>query len=283
MRKKNMEAGRTYHFRVKPAVPGTTSNFEAPLIWTHPRSKDMPPLPSVFMEIMPTDVNLLSATIQWSAGSSPKYEVQYLLMDGVSDWITATDCASSTAIKKKNLQAQGSTPFAFRWRGWALDQWGDWSHVAGPIAPPVPATTLGRVLAPLLVSSMGNTVATPSLGGKVIGLYFSAHWCGPCRQFTPGLVNFYHQMRSLGRPFEVVFVSADRSDRDFQSYFHEMPWLAVPYESHERQALEEKHEIRGIPTLKILNSSGRVVDADARARPLTVQTFDNWYAQCMQG
>ena len=23
---------------------------------------------------------------------------------------------------------------------------------------------------------------------KIYGLYFSAHWCGPCRKFTPKLV-----------------------------------------------------------------------------------------------
>ena len=26
---------------------------------------------------------------------------------------------------------------------------------------------------------------------ELIGIYFSAHWCPPCRQFTPILSNFY--------------------------------------------------------------------------------------------
>jgi len=32
-----------------------------------------------------------------------------------------------------------------------------------------------------------KVTAEAALGGKVVGLYFSAHWCPPCRQFTPVL------------------------------------------------------------------------------------------------
>jgi nucleoredoxin len=34
--------------------------------------------------------------------------------------------------------------------------------------------------------------------GKNIGLYFSAHWCGPCRQFTPQLVKMYEKLTGWG-------------------------------------------------------------------------------------
>ena len=33
-------------------------------------------------------------------------------------------------------------------------------------------------------------------GKKVVGLYFSADWCGPCRKFTPELLAFYKKMNS---------------------------------------------------------------------------------------
>ena len=36
-----------------------------------------------------------------------------------------------------------------------------------------------------------KTSELPSEQGAVIGLYFSAHWCPPCRGFTPILKNFY--------------------------------------------------------------------------------------------
>ena len=41
-----------------------------------------------------------------------------------------------------------------------------------------------------LLNSKGKEVSKEVLAGKTIGLYFSAHWCPPCRGFTPKLVEF---------------------------------------------------------------------------------------------
>lgn len=66
--------------------------------------------------------------------------------------------------------------------------------------------------------------------GGVIGLYFSAHWCPPCRGFTPQLAQWYNKVKSgpHGSEFEIVFVSFDRDEKSFNEYFAEMPWLALP-------------------------------------------------------
>lgn len=66
---------------------------------------------------------------------------------------------------------------------------------------------------------------------KVIGVYFSASWCGPCQQFTPILAEFYKKMNSKGKKFEVIFVSRDRSAEEFGRYYSKMPWLAIPLTS----------------------------------------------------
>ncbi|XP_052128314.1 nucleoredoxin-like [Frankliniella occidentalis] len=51
--------------------------------------------------------------------------------------------------------------------------------------------------------------AAPAAG--VVGVYFSAHWCPPCKAFTPQLVRTYNAVRERGISFEVIFVSSDRS------------------------------------------------------------------------
>ena len=42
-------------------------------------------------------------------------------------------------------------------------------------------------------------------GKKFIAIYFSAHWCPPCRRFTPMLVQSYTQMKEAGKNVEIVF------------------------------------------------------------------------------
>jgi Ca2+-binding EF-hand superfamily protein/thiol-disulfide isomerase/thioredoxin len=83
---------------------------------------------------------------------------------------------------------------------------------------------------PELVGKEGPVSTSAALEGKIVGVYFSAHWCPPCRQFTPQLADAYSStLKSKG--FEVVFVSMDRSEDDFKAYHGSMPWLARPFSS----------------------------------------------------
>ena len=68
----------------------------------------------------------------------------------------------------------------------------------------------------------------------------SAHWCPPCRGFTPKLAESYSGFKASSHPrkedFSVVFVSSDRSEESFNEYFAEMPWLALPYAERDLKA-----------------------------------------------
>jgi len=109
-------------------------------------------------------------------------------------------------------------------------------------------------------------------GKKVIGIYFSADWCGPCRKFTPELVTFYNKMnerRNKENEFEIVWVSSCRDMESFGQYFTHMNWLALPPEEAMGQRgkeLASKYKVKGIPHLALLDEVGNVITLQGRTK-----------------
>merc|ERR1719199_894916 len=86
-------------------------------------------------------------------------------------------------------------------------------------------------------------------GKKTVAIYFSAHWCPPCRGFTPKLAEAY-KAHLQDKDVEVVFVSSDQNEAAFKDYYGEMPWTAVDFADRDtKQKLGEKYGVRGIPCL----------------------------------
>lgn len=98
----------------------------------------------------------------------------------------------------------------------------------------------------------------------VVGLYFSAHWCPPCRGFTPMLIETYKALKSQNKSFEVIFVSSDQDQEAFEGYFNDMPWKALEFGSEIKQGLSNKYGVRGIPSLVLLNKDGTILREDGR-------------------
>lgn len=97
----------------------------------------------------------------------------------------------------------------------------------------------------------------------LVGIYFSAHWCGPCRRFTPELAKHYNTWKSEGKKIEIIFVSSDKDTKSFGEYYSEMPWIAVPHGDSRKEKLTQIVGVNGIPWLIVLDKNGKEVENEA--------------------
>ncbi|KAG2707569.1 hypothetical protein I3760_05G153200 [Carya illinoinensis] len=115
-----------------------------------------------------------------------------------------------------------------------------------------------------VIDKSGSKVPVSELVGKNILLYFSAHWCPPCRAFMPKLIEVYHEIKAKDKAFEIIFISSDRDQSSFDEFFGGMPWLALPFGDERKKFLSRKFKIQGIPAAVVIGQSGRLVTKEAR-------------------
>ncbi|XP_064651154.1 nucleoredoxin-like [Lineus longissimus] len=105
--------------------------------------------------------------------------------------------------------------------------------------------------------------------GKVVALFFSGHWCPPSRTFTPQFIDWFRRFKTNhpDKELEVVFISSDRSQAEFDDYYKDMPWLALPYADREtKNKISKTYGVTGIPTVVLLcGCSGEVITKDGRS------------------
>jgi len=110
-----------------------------------------------------------------------------------------------------------------------------------------------------------HSLASMSAECDAVGIYFSAHWCPPCRGFTPKLAESYTKMVAAGKKWDVVFVSGDKSQSEFDEYLKEQPWKAIPFGDKRKDQLNEMFDVSGIPTLVVVDpKNGKVITKGGR-------------------
>merc|ERR1719247_3082368 len=129
-----------------------------------------------------------------------------------------------------------------------------------PWVPPTFADSIGDTF----VRNDGSEVKYAELAGKTIAIYFSAHWCPPCKMFTPELVKTYNKLQAAGKPFEIIFASSDRDEGSFKEYFGEMPWLALPHGDARKESWSRHFGVQGIPTFVILDENLALITKEGR-------------------
>lgn len=132
------------------------------------------------------------------------------------------------------------------------------SVVAGPIAPSlkgdlVALSKSGKSTQRFDDASLANT--------KYFAVYFSAHWCGPCRAFTPDLVQWYQAQKPKHPEFELIFVSSDHDEKAMEEYMagEKMPWPALKYSKVRTNKSLRSLAGRGIPCLVLIDADGKVL------------------------
>lgn len=116
---------------------------------------------------------------------------------------------------------------------------------------------LVRLLGDKLRVGQSSVDTESSVAVDFLLLFFSAHWCGPCRLFKHQLQKFYTEANQSRKLVEVVFVSCDQDAESFEAYFATMPWLAVDYqEKGQRERLGKEFNVTCIPKLVLISREG---------------------------
>ena len=103
------------------------------------------------------------------------------------------------------------------------------------------------------------------LDNDYVMVYMSAHWCGPCRAFTPKLIEFYRNHKK-GANFEVIFQSSDHGLDKMIAYMNKagMPWKATKMDFKKNGKIWKAFGVKGIPCLLLFDKAGNLLDHSCR-------------------
>lgn len=222
----------------------------------------------------------ISCTLEWEEVSGCEgYRVRYRIDDkDKEEWQEVEALIQNNTVRKKGLKANTLYIFEVKPMGVVDGSTYAYSISSSAISTVNLAPHVLEILPDSIMTHTGYVNANERLGGKVIGFYFSGHWCPPCRKFTEKLIRFYHSSdnKNAKVPMEVVFISCDKSEEEFTKYYEMMPWTAIPYNAPHREDMKAGFQVGGVPRLVIVSPSGQTVCNQATNFNLHAGILETW-------
>ncbi|HRE79607.1 MAG TPA: thioredoxin-like domain-containing protein [Opitutaceae bacterium] len=183
------------------------------------------------------DATAFEGTVTGIYGSRALFDVK-----GESRWIEVSQLEDESLLQLANFQDKlASSPPA-------------WSQPVGKVAKNLKGR-LHVLRDKKFVNFDPGTRSEP----RFYLIYFGAHWCGPCRRFSPQLLTSYQALKEkYGDDVELIFVSSDQDSTEQRKYAVEvgMPWPIVRYSALGSVPTLERWQARGIPNLVALTANG---------------------------
>ena len=70
--------------------------------------------------------------------------------------------------------------------------------------------------------------------------------------FTPILADFYSDVNDKEQLMEIIYISLDKEESDYEEFRKSMPWVSLPLKDPRKEALVKEYGIIGIPHLVVL-------------------------------
>ncbi len=133
------------------------------------------------------------------------------------------------------------------------------------------AERTGTTPRPHFVRSIEAAIGAPEPvldAAEYVVVFRGRRACSRCARFTPELKRAYARLRRDHENFQVVFLSDDRTEADFDQYVAEaeMPWPVVPYGKVDEAA--HARTIPGgrmLPVVLLVAPDGTVIDSTQRS------------------
>ena len=92
---------------------------------------------------------------------------------------------------------------------------------------------------------------------EIVLVYFSGIWSMPCKNAAPHVLKLYRKLNKYSKVIEIVFISCDRNEEQFNENVLDMPWCYIPFrEQGTREIITRHYEVSGIPMMILINKWG---------------------------